>query len=418
MHHFHYQNGELSCEEVPLARIAREVGTPVYVYSYATLERHWRVFEESFAGLPHLICFAMKANSNLAILRAITKMRGGFDIVSGGELFRALTAGAPADRIVYSGVGKTEEEMRYALKAGILQFNVESEEELHLLNRVAKETGKKAPVSIRVNPDINPRTHPYISTGLKKSKFGVPLKESLSLYETARRLPFLRIQGVGCHIGSQITKLSPFTDALGRVAKLVEALRKRGFSIETLDLGGGLGITYKDEVPPHPHQYGEALQKGLASLGCRVLLEPGRVIVGNAGILLTRVLYRKRQGAKRFVIVDGGMNDLIRPALYGSFHQIWPVKKGSRRRERVDVVGPICESGDFFAENRPLSVVGSADLLAVMSAGAYGFVMGSHYNSRPRTAEVMVRGDRFFVVRNREEYKDLLRGEHVPKFLV
>lgn len=427
MHHFHYKGGDLFCEEVPLSQIAAEAGTPCYVYSHATLQRHFRVFDEAFGGIPHLICFAMKANSNLAVLRALVKMGAGVDIVSSGELFRAMTAGVRPEKIVYSGVGKTRGEMEHALRVGILQFNVESAEELFALDEVARRMGKKAPVSIRVNPDINPRTHPYISTGLKKSKFGVPLAESLELYKEARTLRGIEIQGVSCHIGSQITKLSPFREALRKVGTLVRRLREGGFQIRHLDLGGGLGIPYRDELPPNPRQYGRALKKDLKALEVKVLLEPGRVIVGNAGILLTRVLYRKRIRNKRFVIVDGAMNDLIRPALYDSFHQIWLVRRSlvrrslARRRtelEKVDVVGPICESGDFFALNRPLPVVDSGDLLAVMSAGAYGFVMASNYNSRPRAAEVMVKGDQFFVVRKREELKDLLRGEHVPKFLV
>jgi diaminopimelate decarboxylase len=417
MDHFQYKKGELYCEEVPLAKIAKEVGTPVYVYSYATLTRHFKVFDAAFGSVPHLICFAMKANSNIAILRSLAKLGGGADIVSGGELFRARLAGVPANRIVYSGVGKTADEMAYALKEGILQFNVESEAELLLLDQVARSLKKVAPVSIRVNPDINPKTHPYISTGMKKSKFGVPVADSLKLYEKARKLSGVRIQGVSCHIGSQITTLAPFRDALARVADLVGKLRARDFEIRHLDLGGGLGISYKNETPPLPEEYGKALRKGVEAIGCKILLEPGRVIVGNAGILLTQVLYRKEQRQKKFVIIDGAMNDLIRPALYGSYHRIQPIrrKKGS---QKVDVVGPICESGDFFAENRSLPVLDSGDLLAVMSAGAYGFVMASNYNSRPRAAEVLVNGKEFHIIRLREELRDLPRGEHVPKFLV
>jgi diaminopimelate decarboxylase len=422
MHHFDYKKGELHCEDVPLSRIAAEVGTPAYVYSYATLARHFQVFDRAFDGLPRLICFAMKANSNIAVLRAFVKLGGGVDIVSGGELFRAITAGAPPDRIVYSGVGKTREEMRFALTCGgrgILQFNVESEAEMFVLDEVARGLGRTAPVSIRVNPDINPKTHPYISTGLKKSKFGVPVAQALKLYEAARNLSGVRIQGVSCHIGSQITTLAPFRDALSRVSEIVKVLRARGFDIRHLDLGGGLGIPYRNEKPPSPREYGAALRKGLKYLGVRVLFEPGRVLVGNAGVLLTSVLYKKGTKGKSFVVVDGAMNDLIRPALYGSYHELRPLKKGGKgRRETVDVVGPVCESGDFFAEKRPLPVLQSGDVLALMSAGAYGFVMASNYNSRPRAAEVMVNGDEFFVVRKREEYKDLLHGEHVPKFLI
>ncbi len=418
MHHFHYKKNELYCEDVSLETIAQEVGTPCYVYSYATLLRHFRVFDEAFAGLDHLVCFAMKANSNIAILKSFIQQGAGLDIVSGGELFRGLVAGVDPKKVVYSGVGKTEEEMAYALKKGILQFNVESAEELRVLNRVAQSLGQKAPVSLRVNPNIDPKTHPYISTGLKKSKFGIPMAESLALYEESRKLTSISIQGVSCHIGSQITELKPFQEALAKVSGLVSHLRKRGFTIRRLDIGGGLGIPYKDEVPPEPRQYGKVLFSALKDLGCQVLFEPGRVLVGNAGILMTRVLYRKGSAKKRFVVVDGAMNDLIRPALYESFHQIWPVKKRRVKNEKVDVVGPICESGDFFATNRSLPVIQRGELLAVMSAGAYGFAMASNYNSRPKAAEVFVSGSEWHVIRKREEVKDLLHGEHIPKFLV
>ncbi|MBI3541605.1 MAG: diaminopimelate decarboxylase [Deltaproteobacteria bacterium] len=423
MHHFHYKKTDLYCEDVPLSKIAQEVGTPCYVYSHATLSRHFQVFDQAFDGLPHLVCFAMKANSNIAILRSIVKMGGGIDIVSGGELFRARTAGAPADRIVYSGVGKTREEMAYALQEGILQFNVESEAELYLLDEVARSLGKKAPVSFRVNPDINPRTHPYISTGLKKSKFGIPITESLALYEKARQLAGIRVQGLSCHIGSQITILKPFREALEKMGTLVKALRERGFEIRHFDFGGGLGIPYKNEKPPLPKEYGTALKKELKALGCRILFEPGRVIVGNAGVLVTQVLYKKAPKNKKFVVVDAAMNDLIRPALYGSYHEILPVTKNvgmarHARTEKVDVVGPVCESGDFFAESRSLPRFEAGDLLAVMSAGAYGSVMASNYNSRPLVPEVMVKGDEYFVIRKRQQYKDLMQGEHVPKFLI
>lgn len=401
-----------------LAKIAREVGTPCYVYSYATLERHFTVFDRALARLPHLVCFAMKANSNLAVLRTMVKLGGGVDIVSGGELFRALTAGARPDKIVYSGVGKSDAEMEYALRTGILQFNVESEEELFHLNRVAWRMRKIAPVSIRVNPNIDPKTHPYIATGLKKSKFGVDIKQSPALYQEGKKMKAIDLVGVSCHIGSQIVQLSPFLEAVDKMAGLVKKLRLLGVNIRHLDLGGGLGIPYAEEKPPLPARYGAELTRRLRPLGCRVFFEPGRVIVGNAGVLLTQVLYQKQQGKKHFVIVDGAMNDFIRPALYGSFHQIWPVLRGRKKQVKVDVVGPVCESGDFFAENRKLPVVASGDLLAVMSAGAYGFVMSSNYNSRPRPAEVLVWDDDYFVVRNREETKDLLKGEHVPKFLI
>ncbi|MBI4373789.1 MAG: diaminopimelate decarboxylase [Deltaproteobacteria bacterium] len=418
MHHFQYKKNELHCEGVPLKKIAEEVGTPTYVYSHATFERHFRVFDSAFRGLPHLTCFAMKTNSNIAILRAISKWGGGVDIVSGGELFRALTACVPANRIVYSGVGKTEFEMKQALKSGILLFNVESEEEMITLARVAGRMGRKAPVAIRVNPDINPKTHPYISTGLKKSKFGVQIEESLKLYESSGKYGSLRLCGVSCHIGSQITRLKPFIDTVHRLNRFVTELRQKGFKIQYLDLGGGLGIPYKGETPPSPAQYAAALKRELKNQNVTLLLEPGRVIAGNSGILLTRLLYQKSQGNKRFAIVDAAMNDLIRPALYGSYHEIQPVRRNGGKKKKVNIVGPVCESGDFFAEDRPLSPSSPGDLMAIMSAGAYGFTMASNYNSRPRVAEVLVHGNEYFVVRQREEYKDLLKGEHVPKFLV
>ncbi len=405
------------CEDVSLETIAAKVGTPAYVYSHATLTRHFEVFDRAFVGVPHLVCFAMKANSNLAVLRALAHLGAGADIVSGGELFRALKAGVPANRIVYSGVGKTPEEMTYALQKGILQFNVESEAELYVLDGVARSLRKKAPVSLRVNPDINPRTHPYISTGLKKSKFGVPFSESLRIYESAKELKGIEITGVSCHIGSQITTLKPFQEALTKVSGLIEKLRARGFEIRRLDLGGGLGIPYDDEIPPHPEQYGRSLMQKLQETGCQIVFEPGRLIVGNAGVLLTKVLYKKSHKGREFVIIDGAMNDLIRPSLYGSYHQIVPVRKKGGGSRKVNVVGPVCESGDFFAENRSLPVVRSGDILAVMSAGAYGFVMASNYNSRPRVAEVLVHGNEIHVVRERESFEDLVRGERIPKFL-
>ncbi|MDO8643957.1 MAG: diaminopimelate decarboxylase [bacterium] len=420
MHYFRYKKGKLHCEATSLETIARRVGTPCYIYSHQTLVRHWTVFEKAFASVPHRTCFAVKANSNLAVLRIFAKRGGGADIVSGGELFRARRAGIPAKRIVYSGVGKTAGEMKQALKEGILLFNVESEEELIALNAVAKNLKKKAPVSIRVNPEIDPKTHPYISTGLKKSKFGVPFEDSFALYKKARSLPFVEIQGVSYHIGSQITQISPFVDALKKVKGLVSRLRKEGFTIRYLDLGGGLGIPYENETPPPPKVYGQALKKELGGLGCTILFEPGRVIVGNAGILLTKVLYRKeteRTGGKKFVIIDAAMNDLIRPALYQSYHEVWPVLKNGKKREKVDLVGPVCESGDFLAKGRFLPKALPGDLLAVLSAGAYGFTMASNYNSRPKIPEILVKGKRWVVIRERETYKDLIKGEKIPKFL-
>ncbi|OGQ72443.1 MAG: diaminopimelate decarboxylase [Deltaproteobacteria bacterium RIFCSPLOWO2_12_55_13] len=417
MDYFEYRSGELFAEGVPVRRIAREVGTPAYIYSLATLKRHYRVFDQAFARLSHLVCFSMKSNSNLAVLRAFVKEGGGFDIVSAGELFRALKAGADPKKIVFSGVGKKKAEIEYALNAGILMFNVESEQELTVLNEVARGGEKKAPISLRVNPDVDPKTHPYISTGMKKSKFGIDIKRSLEVYKRALSLTHLEVIGVDCHIGSQLTTIPPFVDALSRVKVFVEALRKEGARIRYLDLGGGLGIRYKDEEPPHPEEYAGALIQGLRGLDVTLILEPGRVVVGNAGILVTEVLYLKEGEEKTFVIVDGGMNDLIRPALYGSYQAIRPVVERKGEMIVADVVGPICESGDFFAKDREIPRPQEGDLLAVMSAGAYGFTMSSNYNSRPRAPEILVDGDNFHVVRKRESFEDLISGETIPQVL-
>jgi len=417
MDYFEYRNGELFAEGVPVRRIALEVGTPAYIYSLATLKRHYRVFDQAFARLSHLVCFSMKSNSNLAVLRAFVKEGGGFDIVSAGELFRALKAGADPKKIVFSGVGKKKAEIEYALNAGILMFNVESEQELTVLNEVARGVEKKAPISLRVNPDVDPKTHPYISTGMKKSKFGIDIKRSLEVYKQALSLTHLEVIGVDCHIGSQLTTIPPFVDALSRVKVFVEALRKEGARIRYLDLGGGLGIRYKDEEPPHPEEYAGALIQGLRGLDVTLILEPGRVVVGNAGILVTEVLYLKEGEEKTFVVVDGGMNDLIRPALYGSYQAIRPVVERKGEMIVADVVGPICESGDFFAKDREIPRPQEGDLLAVMSAGAYGFTMSSNYNSRPRAPEILVDGDNFHVVRKRESFEDLISGETIPPIL-
>lgn len=415
MHHFEYRGADLYCEEVPVAALAEEIGTPFYLYSHATLTRHFRVFDEAFHEVPHLICFAAKANANLAILRLFAGMGGGADVVSGGELFRALRAGVPPDRIVFAGVGKSREEMVEALKADILMFNVESSQELRVLNQVAGEVGARARVALRVNPDVDPKTHPYISTGLKKSKFGIDISLALEEYQLAQTLPHIAIIGIHTHIGSQITEVSPFVDSLARIADLIGELRKGGIDIQYLDVGGGLGIPYNDEIPPHPTEMAQAVTPILKILGCTIIFEPGRVIVGNAGILVTRVLYTKRTPAKDFVIVDAGMNDLIRPSLYGSYHAIQPVRRqGGRKSMTVDVVGPICESGDFLAKDRQIPMAEPDELLAVMSAGAYGFTMASNYNARPRPAEILVRGDRHFIIRARESYEDLTRGEEIP----
>src|SRR5213594_1071545 len=422
MNHFEYRDGELYAEGVPVRRIAGEVGTPAYVYSLATLRRHYRVFDQAFAKIPHLICFAMKSNSNLAVLRVFAKEGSGFDIVSAGELFRALKAGADPKKVVFSGVGKKKEEIESALKAGILMFNIESEQELTFLDEVAGGLGKRAPISLRVNPDVDPKTHPYISTGMKKSKFGIDIKRSMEMYKKALSLSHLEVIGVDCHIGSQLTSVLPFVDALSRVREyldrvLVGYLRKEGANVRYLDLGGGLGIRYKDEEPPQPDEYAAGLIRGLEGLDVTLILEPGRVIVGNAGILITEVLYLKETDEKKFVVVDGGMNDLIRPALYGSYQAIRPVVERNGETIVADVVGPICESGDFFAKDREIPRPQPGDLLAVMSVGAYGFTMASNYNAHPRPPEVLVDGDSFYIVRERESFEDLIKGEVIPPVL-
>ena len=417
MHDFQYQGNDLFCEEVPIRAIAKEVGTPFYLYSLNTLESHFRAFQNAFAKVDHLICFSAKANSNLAILRIFTRMGGGVDIVSGGELFRAMKAGARGDRIVYSGVGKRADEIEYALGVPILMFNVESSAELMTINQIAREMRTEARISLRVNPDVDPRTHPYVSTGLRKNKFGINIQRSLEEYQLAHTLPHLKIIGVSCHIGSQLTEVEPFVEAVRRVKDLVWKLRANGLDIQYLDFGGGLGITYHEEAPPHPREYAQAILDELAGIECTLILEPGRVIVGNAGILVTRVLYTKMSEEKNFVISDAAMNDLLRPSLYGSYQRIQPVKKTDKPEVVADVVGPICESGDFLAKDRKIPMAESGDLLAVMSAGAYGFSMSSNYNSRPRAAEVLVTKDRFHVIREREDYEDLIRGEIIPDFL-
>ncbi|HEX9445699.1 MAG TPA: diaminopimelate decarboxylase [Candidatus Binatia bacterium] len=419
MDHFEYRAGEMYAEGVPVRQIARKVGTPAYIYSLATLRRHYRVFDQAFARAPHMVCFSVKSNSNLAVLRAFAKEGSGFDIVSGGELYRALKAGGDPKKIVFSGVGKKREEIEYALQSGILMFNVESEQELTFIDEVSRGLGQRAPVSLRVNPDVDPKTHPYISTGMKKSKFGIEIARSAELYKKALALKHLEVIGVDCHIGSQLTSVGPFVDALARVREyldrvLVGYLKKEGANIRYLDLGGGLGIRYKDETPPSPEEYAAAIVQGIEGLDVTLVLEPGRVLVGNAGILLTEVLYLKETDEKKFVVVDGGMNDLIRPALYGSYQAIRPVAESGAETIVADVVGPICESGDFFAKDREVARPKPGDLLAVMSAGAYGFTMASNYNSHPRPPEVLVDGDKFYVVRERESLDDLVRGESIP----
>ncbi len=418
MHDFHYRHETLYCEDIPLERLDKEQGTPCYIYSHATLIRHFRAFDRAFASVPHLVAFAMKANSNLAVLRLMASQGGGADIVSGGELFRARRAGIPPDRIVFAGVGKSRREIRDALDAGILFFNVESSAELHTLNDVASDMGAQARVALRINPDIDPRTHPYISTGLKHSKFGIGAEHAVETFTRAAALPCIRVVGVHAHIGSQLTHLDPFVESLTKVAALIETLKSRGLPIRYLNIGGGLGITYSNETPPDPTAFADAITPLLRQTGCDIIMEPGRVITGNAGILLTRVLYLKETGAKKFVIVDAGMNDLLRPALYDAHHDILPVRRSPHAPDdTVDVVGPVCESGDFFARRRTMPAVNAGDLLAVMSAGAYGFTMASNYNARPRVPEVLVKGGDSFVIRERETFDDLIRGEHIPDFL-
>ena len=417
MHHFNYHDDQMYCEDVPISRIAREVGTPFYLYSHATLQRHFLAFQKAFESVSHLICFSAKSNSNLAVLRLFANLGGGLDIVSGGELFRGLRAGIPPDRIVFSGVGKREDEISYALESGILMFNVESFQELDLIDRCAAGLKKKAPIALRVNPDVDPKTHPYISTGLKKNKFGLNVEAVVEAYKAAHACAHVDVIGISCHIGSQVTEVAPFVDALVRLKDLVTTLDGLGLSIRYLDLGGGLGITYDQESPPHPSEYGKAVIETLDRAPLTLILEPGRVIVGNAGILVTKVLYTKRGEGKDFVIVDSAMNDLARPSLYGAYHAIEPVVRHLGETMTADVVGPICESGDFLARDRKIPHVETGDLLAVMSAGAYGFTMSSNYNSRPRVAEVMVKDNQFSVIRARESYEHLIAGESIPAFL-
>ena len=417
MNDFNYQNDRLFCEEVPVAEIAGEVGTPFYLYSHRTLLNHFRVFDTAFAEVPHMICFSVKANSNTAILRLFIREGGGVDLVSGGELYRALKAGVDPGKVVYSGVGKREDEIDFALRTGILMFNVESDQELETISGRAIKLGVRAGIALRVNPDVDPETHPHISTGLKENKFGIDIEASFAAYRRASSLAHLDIKGVSCHIGSQVTKVSPFIDALGRLKDLIRKLREAGIAIRYLDLGGGLGIAYDQETPPHPAEYARAIIDVSKDIGCTFIFEPGRVIVGNAGILVTRVLYTKQNDGKRFVIVDAGMNDLVRPSLYGAFHQIKPVLRRVREEITADVVGPICESSDFLAKGRPLPAFEREELMAVMSAGAYGFTMSSNYNSRPRIPEILVHDDRWYVIRKRETFEDLTRGEEIPDFM-
>ena len=411
MSDFQYRAGVLCAEGVPLTRIAKAVGTPTYVYSTAAVQRQFRVFTQSLRGEPHLLCYSVKASSNVSLLRLLAGLGSGFDIVSGGELSRSLRAGADPAKVVFSGVGKTDPEMEMALKAGILLFNVESAEELDALNAVGVRLKRPAPFAIRVNPDVDAKTHRHIATGLKTSKFGVPFAEAAQLYQRSRRMKGVLARGVDCHIGSQLTQLAPLQRAVTKVAQLYRELSAAGFPLELLDVGGGLGIRYTDESPPSPAQYSAAVRKAIRGTGARLILEPGRVISGNAAVLLTRVLYRKRTQPKTFVIVDAGMNDLLRPALYDARHVLEPVLKRSGRSLPVDVVGPVCESSDVLARNRKMVLPERGDLFAVRGAGAYGMSMASNYNSRPLPAEVLVAENRFRVIRARETLEDLVSGE-------
>jgi diaminopimelate decarboxylase len=418
MHHFIYRDDELYCEDVPVQKIAAEIGTPFYLYSHATLSRHFKAFNEAFEGIDRLVCFSAKANTNLAILKLFATLGCGLDIVSGGELYRGIQAGFAPNRIVYSGVGKRIDEIDYALKSEIMMFNMESFDELKLINQRAGKLKKKAAVAIRVNPDVDPKTHPYISTGLKKNKFGIDIEAAIEGYQLAGSLEHVEVVGIDCHIGSQITEAGPFEDALQSIKALLNHLKAElGIHIKYIDMGGGLGITYGDETPPSLKEYAKGFLTHLEGMDLKLILEPGRVLVGNAGILITRVLYKKPGSAKDFIIVDAGMNDLLRPTLYNAFHAIEPVVRSEAALNVADVVGPICESGDFLAVDRNLADVDGGELLAVMSTGAYGFVMSSNYCSRPRVAEVMVKGGQYKVVKKRESYQDLVRGETIPSFM-
>jgi len=421
MHHFAYRDGRLHAEDVPLETIAAAVGTPFYCYSTATLERHYRVFSEAFAGLDFLVCYAMKANSNQAVISTLARLGAGMDVVSGGELKRAIAAGVPGERIMFSGVGKTEAEHAAALEAGVFCINVESEPEVEQLSRVATSLGRTAHVSFRVNPDVDARTHAKISTGKKGDKFGIPISTAREAYARAAKLPGIHIAGVDMHIGSQITDLQPYDDAYALLAEFVGTLRADGHAIEHVDVGGGLGIPYRDdnEPPPEPMRYAEVVKRHTAGLGARVIMEPGRMMVGNAGILVTRVIYVKETEGHTFVIVDGAMNDLIRPTLYDAHHEIRPVKEPvpGAPKPKVDVVGPICESGDYLALGRKLPEVGPGDLLAVMTAGAYGAVQAGTYNTRPLSPEVLVKGGDFAVVRPRLEVEAIIAMDRLPAWL-
>jgi diaminopimelate decarboxylase len=413
---FHQEGGGLYCEEVPLSEIARDVGTPVYIYSYGALKRAYGELDEAFADLDHLVCYAVKANGNLAVLRALASFGAGADIVSGGELYRVMRAGFDPKKVVFAGVGKTQKELMAGLGERILLFNVESASELEHLDRLASRHGKQARVALRVNPDVDAETHEHVATGRAFDKFGIPTEEALALAERVAEYRSVDLIGVHQHIGSQITKLAPFTESVEKSAGLVEELKNRGFDIRYFNIGGGLGIRYKDEKAPTPRELVDAIRPALEATGVKILCEMGRYIAGGAGALLTRVVYRKRSGEKDFIVADAGMNDLLRPSLYDAHHEVRSVDENGSVAN-ADLVGPVCESGDYLARDRELPDAREGDLLAIMCAGAYGFSMASNYNSRPRPAEVLVRGDSWAVVREREGYADLVKGELVPAFL-
>lgn len=412
MDYFNYREDRLFAEDVAVEDIVKAHGSPCYIYSRATFERHWHAFDDALSAHDHLVCFAVKANSNLAVLNILARLGSGFDIVSGGELERVLAAGGDAKKVVFSGVGKTAAEMRRALEVGIRCFNIESEAELVLLNDVAAEMNTVAPISIRVNPDVDAKTHPYISTGLKENKFGIDINLAPDVYAHAKELANIKIEGVDCHIGSQLTETRPFLDALDRVLVLIDQLAEMEIHIHHLDLGGGLGIQYKDETPPLPGEYASALSEKLAGRDLEILIEPGRAIAGNAGILVTRVEFLKNNDEKHFAIIDAAMNDLMRPALYSAWQEIIPVQKKEGQVQSYDLVGPVCETGDFLGKDREL-VIEAGDLLAVRSSGAYGFTMSSNYNTRPRVAEIMVDGNEVHVVRERETIASLFENESI-----
>jgi diaminopimelate decarboxylase len=409
-------NGDLYAERVRVADIAAVVGTPCYIYSRAALVARYREYDEGFGKSPHLICYSVKANSNLAVLRTLANEGGGFDVVSGGELARVLRAGGDPRKVVFSGVGKQAQEVREAIEAGILMFNVESPAEIDLIDAIARGLGRRAPIALRVNPDVDPKTHPYISTGLRTAKFGIAMERCTEDYARAAHLPGIEVVGADCHIGSQLTSTAPFAEAVARMSGLLDRLEEAGIRVRYLDVGGGLGIAYDDEKPPHASEYAETLVRGLGDRDLTIIIEPGRSIVGNSGILVTRVLFHKGTPDKNFVVVDAAMNDLLRPALYSAYHGVEAVAPAARTI-KADVVGPVCESGDFFAKDREVPAVEPGGLMAIMSAGAYGFSMASNYNTRPRAAEVLVDGDRFDVVRRRETIEDLLALESIPETL-